>query len=319
MHSISSISLKPLYAIVSEGNGGSSVSLGRIKSAVIPVGGLGTRMLPLTNSTPKNMLSVGPKPLIEYAVEEALLAGCENINIICGPRDADIYKAHFNLRPEIAAKINDPSKANIKQRVDAVTRHAPMLNFIVQDEPKGLGHAVWMAKDFVDGPFAVILPDDLMLEGTTPNTISTMAAQYQGGMSIATQYVSKDDVTKYGIFQFAEGSVDGVSRQAISMVEKPSVQDAPSQHAAMGRYILPLAIMEELEHTPKGKGGEIQLTDAIQSLCQKGEVLNAVKFSGVRYDCGDLDGFLQAQYDISGILLRQRHPVIVPSAPEPAR
>jgi UTP--glucose-1-phosphate uridylyltransferase len=323
MRGLTSYSLKPVYSHAAESGSSSSLSFGRVSSAVIPVGGLGTRMLPLTNSTPKNMLTVGSKPLIEFAIEEALLAGCDSINIVCGPRDKEIYEAHFNLRSDIAEKISDPSKETIRRRVEAVTRHAPMLNFLVQEEPKGLGHAVLMAKDYVDGPFAVILPDDLMVEGTTPNTIRTMAQQYTGGMAIATMRVGREDVSKYGIFQFEEGSEDGVARRAVSMIEKPSAETAPSQNAAMGRYILPQSIMTELENTVPGKGGEIQLTDAIKNLCERGEeTLTAVKFSGVRYDCGELKGFLSAQHEISGLLLRQlglrSEPNATQSAPTPS-
>lgn len=289
-------------------NSEASQTTGKIKAAVIPVGGLGTRMLPTTNAMPKNMLTVGLKPLIEYAVEEAILAGCEEVHIVCGPLDVETYRRHFNLREDIAAKIAHPDKQDIKAKVDAVTQHAPRLNFIIQEEPKGLGHAVLMAKDYIDGPFAVILPDDLILDGVDPGALSDMVQAYQGGISIAAMVVPDADTKKYGIFSFAQSpDTTQPSLVASGIVEKPKT-NAPSNMAAIGRYILPLSVMNDLVNGKPGAGGEIQLTDALDRVRATGEELHAVRFKGTRYDCGDPLGFIRAQNTVSDLLMREMDP-----------
>lgn len=288
--------------------GDAATSPVKIKAAIIPVGGLGTRMLPLTNAMPKNMLAVGAKPLIEYAVDEALLAGCEEIHIICGPADVETYRRHFILREDIAAKISTPDKADIRAKVEAVTQHAPRLNFIIQENPKGLGHAVLMAKDHIDGPFAVILPDDLIVDGIDPVALADMVDSYRGGIAIAAMEVPDADTKKYGIFSVAQpAAADQKSMVATGIVEKPKT-NAPSNLAAIGRYILPYSVMEDLVTGTPGAGGEIQLTDAIERVRAAGTDLHAVRFRGTRYDCGDLLGFARAQNAVSEILISELDP-----------
>lgn len=262
-------------------------------------------MLPLTNAVPKNMLAVGLKPLIEYAVEEASLAGCKEIHIVCGPADIETYRRHFILRDDIAAKIASPDKEDIRTRVEEVTRHAARLNFILQEEPKGLGHAVLMAKDHISGPFAVILPDDLILEGLEPIALSGMVESYKGGISIAAMEVSEADTKKYGIFSVnGTTQADSPSIPATGIIEKPKT-NPPSRLAAIGRYILPPSVMEDLVTAQPGAGGEIQLTDAIERVRAGGEQLNAVRFNGTRFDCGDRAGFASAQLAACTLLTQE--------------
>lgn len=271
----------------------------KIEDVVIPVGGLGSRMWPLTLSTPKNLLPVGRRTLIEYAVEEAVLAGIKRIHLICSPRDANAYYQQFYPSKEVLDTIAKPGKEELKARVERVMQYAPMINIQVQENPRGLGHAVLEASGKVKGDFAVILPDDLMLDGLVPNTLQSMIGAYQGGISIAAMRVTIEDTKKYGIFSVPDQSDDYArSYLATAIVEKPKA-NPPSQLAAMGRYILPLKIMDVLEKTGEGAGGEIQLTDAIDSMCASGTPLHAVRFPGTRYDCGDMTGYMQAQIAIS--------------------
>jgi UTP--glucose-1-phosphate uridylyltransferase len=276
-----------------------------VRSAIIPVGGMGTRMLPTTSALPKNMLTVGLKPLIQYAVEEALLAGCKHIHLVCSQADVETYRRHFFLRDEIAANISAPGKEMLKARVDEVAAYAPFLNFIVEDEPKGLGSAIAMAAEYVHGPFAVILPDDLILKGTTPSVLKNMADHYTNGISIAAMEVLPKDASKYGIFNFDENLPrSGTSMAATGIVEKPARGTAPSTMAALGRYILPRQMMDVLRKAQPSIGGEIQLTDAIDfSVRELHTPLNAVRFEGIRYDCGDPEGYLRAQNAVAQIML----------------
>jgi UTP--glucose-1-phosphate uridylyltransferase len=189
-----------------------------------------------------------------------------------------------------------------------VTQHAPRLNFIIQEEPKGLGHAVLMAKDYIDGPFAVILPDDLILDGVDPGALSDMVQAYKGGISIAAMVVPDADTKKYGIFSFPQTpDTTQPSLVASGIVEKPKT-NAPSNMAAIGRYILPLSVMNDLVNGKPGAGGEIQLTDALDRVRATGEELHAVRFKGTRYDCGDPLGFIRAQNTVSDLLMREMDP-----------
>jgi len=286
-----------------------------IKHAIIPVGGWGSRMFPLTHSNSKNLLVVGNRTLIDYAVEDALRAGCENVHIVCSPRDIEKYREHFFPSEGVLEILAKPGKDDIRKRSEEVIGRGKHINLILQEEAKGLGHAVLMARESVgDNPFAVLLPDDLMLNGLVPDTIENMARQYKDGILIAAMQVPLSDSKKYGMFVLEQPVDDDADVYvAKGIVEKPLPENTPSYLAAMGRYILPSEIWPILQQELKGAGGEIQLTDAIDELFKRNIPLRGVKLSARRFDCGDMDGYADAQYHVSKILRAQRALNIVPS------
>ncbi len=260
------------------------------RKAIIPAAGLGTRFLPATKAQPKEMLPIVDKPTLQYIIEEAVASGIEEVLIIIG-RNKNSIQDHFDKSVELELELE--KKGNIEM-LEEVRHIYNMVNiqYVRQIEPKGLGHAVLCAKSFVGNePFAVMLGDDIVYSDEP--CLGQMIRKYEElkGPIVGVQTVSDDDVNKYGI-------VDGelLSDRVYSvrtLVEKPSKEEAPSNVAILGRYIITPAIFEILENTKPGKGGEIQLTDALKELAIK-EKMYAYDFIGRRYDVGDKEGFLEA-------------------------
>lgn len=262
----------------------------QVRRAVFPVAGLGTRMLPMTRAVPKEMLPVVDRPLIQYAVEEAVAAGIsELVFVIDRPRP--LLEAHFRAVPALAGKLETNPGG---QPVDAARPLLPdgvRLVFVRQEKPLGLGHAVWCAREAVGGePFAVLLPDDLMVPGSIGALIEAFHARGAAGV-VAVEEVPPADTARYGIV--GTGADRAPVARVRSIVEKPAPAEAPSNLGVVGRYVFDASIMDLLAGTAPGAGGEIQLTDAIAKLAAGAEV-HACRFSGVRYDCGDRPGWLRA-------------------------
>lgn len=268
----------------------------KIRKAVFPVAGLGTRFLPATKASPKEMLPIVDKPLIQYAVEEAVEAGIEDLIFVTGRNKRSIpdhFDKAYELEAELEAKGKDKLLALIK---DIVPPHVSCI-YMRQSEALGLGHAVLCAKPVVgDEPFAVILADDL-IDNSNNGCVKQMVESYEQHSSsiLAVQQVAKDETDKYGIVSLKdkagnEGFITGI-------VEKPAPSEAPSTLAVVGRYVLNPRIFHFLEKTQKGAGGEIQLTDAIADLLSEEQVF-AYPFDGIRYDCGSKLGYLQANVEL---------------------
>ena len=261
----------------------------RVRKAVFPVAGLGTRFLPATKAMPKEMLTVVDKPLIQYAVEEAIEAGIEQIIFVTG-RGKSALEDHFDISYELEATMKARGKsldliAGIRQRPGSPV-------YIRQQEPLGLGHAVWCAREIVgDEPFAVLLPDELMVG--TPGFLSQMVEAYDrvGGNVIGALEVATSETDKYGII--APGRRDGRLTEVTALVEKPARGTAPSNLMIPGRYILQPEVMHVLERGETGAGGEIQLTDAMARMIGT-QPFHGFTFDGQRYDCGDKAGYIQA-------------------------
>lgn len=265
--------------------------MSKVRKAVIPAAGLGTRFLPFTKSIPKEMLPIVDKPTIQYIIEEIVDSGIEDILIVIG-RNKDVLVNHFDCVPELEFNLEKNGKDAELQMIDDITEMANIFT-IRQKEPKGLGHAVLCAKKFVgDEPFAVILGDDVVYNPDTP-ALKQLLDVYdeQEKTVIGVQTVPHEDTSKYGIIE--KEDVGGNVYKVNNMIEKPPVDEAPSDLAVLGRYVITPDIFEILEHTGKGAGGEIQLTDALEEQAKDGNVY-AVDFEGKRYDIGSKEGFLEA-------------------------
>ena len=261
--------------------------------AVIPAAGLGTRFLPATKAMPKEMLPVVDKPAIQYVVEEAADAGIDDILVIIG-RNKNAISNHFDSVPELEVKLTEKGDMGRLERVMKSSDLAD-IHYVRQGEPKGLGHAVLRAKTHVgDSSFAVLLGDDLIDE--RDELLSAMIAEHErtGAAVIALMEVDPDSIHMYGAAAVEESSGDAV--KVTGLVEKPAREDAPSNLAVIGRYVLPASIFEILERTQPGKGGEIQLTDALQELAASadGPGVHGVIFRGRRYDTGDRVDYIKA-------------------------
>lgn len=268
----------------------------RVRTAIFPVAGLGTRFLPATKATPKELLPVIDRPLIQYAIDEARAAGVERLVFVSHPSKAAIER-HVMGDADLAATLRSKGKADIADVLDAdaVDTKQHDVVFVMQDEPLGLGHAVLCARDHVlDGPVAVILPDDLMVGCGGEGCLAEMIEGYQrsgAGHMVAAIDVPRDDVKNYGILRVT--GREGQVVRASGMVEKPSPDQAPSQTAVVGRYILAASIFDALAGQGPGAGGEIQLTDAIAR--QAPDIgLAGFHVSGRRFDCGSKQGMLAA-------------------------
>lgn len=284
-----------VFSIATEPRGGTTSELTSVETAIIPVAGLGTRMMPLTLGTSKNLLPVGFKPLVQYAVEEALEAGCKKVVIVGGPEDVSLYKKAFAQQKSDALEAKLAKDEDLAELIGPIEEMGAQLEFVIQEEPLGLGHAIYQAHEYVTGgSFAVISPDDLILDGLETPALRSMVGVYQGGVSVAAIEVSAEETKKYGIFKLADGSQNGRSIPAVGMVEKPK-ENPPSNLAAVGRYILPASIMDVLSQEKRGAGNEVQLTDAIDDMVSSGATsLNATLYEGQRFDCGKKQGFLDA-------------------------
>ncbi len=267
----------------------------RIKKAVIPVAGLGTRFLPATKAQPKEMLPLVDKPVIQYIVEEAVAAGIEQIIFVTG-RHKRAIEDHFDRNLELERNLEEKGKRELLETVRKISDLADFI-YIRQKEPLGLGHAILTAEPAVgDEPFAVLLGDDVMVSETP--AIGQLLEVYNRFKCsvIGLQKVPEEDVGKYGIVGGKE--VDRNVLKLDELVEKPSVEEAPSNLAIAGRYVLTPGIFDALRETPPGRGGEIQLTDALQILNNR-EVIYGRILEAARYDTGNKLGFLQATVDFA--------------------
>jgi UTP--glucose-1-phosphate uridylyltransferase len=258
-----------------------------VRAAVFPVAGRGTRFLPATKASPKEMLPIVDKPLIQYAVEEAIAAGATRLIFVTGSSKRAI-EDHFDTDAELETALRKSGKDALLQSIRNIVPAGVACIYIRQGEPLGLGHAVLCARPAVGNePFFVHLADDLI--AGEPPCLKQMATEYSrhGGGVIAVEEVPARDVSSYGIV-----AIDDANR-VTKIVEKPAPEDAPSNLAVVGRYLLPGAIFDKLETTGRGAGGEIQLTDAIAALLEEMSVY-AYRFKGVRYDCGNKLGYLKA-------------------------
>ena len=275
----------------------------KIRKAVFPVAGLGTRFLPATKASPKEMLPVVDKPLIQYAVEEAVEAGIEQLIFVTG-RNKRSIPDHFDKAYELEAELEAKGKDKLLKLIQNIVPPHVSCIYLRQSEALGLGHAVLCAKPVVgDEPFSVILADDL-IDNENNGCVKQMVESYKqhAASILAVQQVEKNETDKYGIVSLKnktdnEGFISGI-------VEKPAPADAPSTLAVVGRYILNPRIFHFLEKTQKGAGGEIQLTDAIADLLADEQVY-AYEFDGIRYDCGSKLGYLQASVELG-----MKHPEI---------
>ena len=267
----------------------------RVRKAIIPAAGLGTRFLPATKSQPKEMLPIVDKPTLQYIIEEAIESGIEEILIVTG-RSKKSIEDHFDRSVELELELEQKGKTEMLEMVQDISNMVN-IHYIRQKEPKGLGHAVHCAKSFIGNePFAVLLGDDIV-DAETPCLKQMINAYDEYKTSILVVHaVAKENVDKYGILDVKH--IEDRVYKVKDMVEKPSVEDAPSNIAILGRYIITPEIFNILETQEAGKGGEIQLTDALQTLATK-EAIYAYNFEGRRYDVGDKLGFLEATVDFA--------------------
>ena len=273
------------------------MSYPKIRKAVFPAAGMGTRFLPATKSIPKEMLCLVDKPLIQYGVEEAVAAGCTEIIIITG-RDKAAMEDHFDRSPELEAVLEAKGKKDLLDVVHSVSKLARIV-YTRQAEPLGLGHAVLMAKELVgDEPFCVLLPDDIV-DSKVPCMKQMVEAFYETGSSIlASEVVEGPAISAYGCLDCDPVESNPLLLAVKGMVEKPKFEDAPSPNAIIGRYILTPRIFEMIEGVKPGAGGELQLTDAIKALLQY-EKVYGFHYEGKRHDAGDKLGFLKATVELA--------------------
>jgi UTP--glucose-1-phosphate uridylyltransferase len=258
---------------------------------VFPVGGLGTRFLPATKAMPKEMLPIVDKPLIQYAVEEAWDAGIEEVIFVTGRGKAAI-EDHFDISWELEETLKARGKTGVQADLKQIARQPGAIAYVRQQEPLGLGHAVWCARNLVgDEPFAVILADDLVLAPTPCLRQLIDVYETVGGNVVAVEDVPRDQTDRYGILDVVED--DGRVARACGLVEKPAPADAPSTLSIIGRYVLRPEVMAELSQHDKGAGGEIQLTDAMAKTLDR-VTFHGLRFEGKRFDCGSKEGFLEA-------------------------
>jgi UTP--glucose-1-phosphate uridylyltransferase len=269
----------------------------KIRKAVIPAAGFGTRFLPATKATPKEMLPLVDKPLIQYGVEEAVAAGCTDIIIVTG-RGKTTMEDHFDRSPELEAALCTRGKTQLLELVQSISKLA-RISYVRQPDALGLGHAVLMAKELVGKePFAVILPDDIVdAEG---GCLAQMVGAFEETQStiLGTEVVEGDAISLYGCLDCTPHPTNPRLVAVSNLVEKPKPKEAPSQNAIIGRYILTPRIFDMIEQLTPGAGGELQLTDAIKALLQF-EKVYGFHYVGQRYDAGDKLGFLKATVDFA--------------------
>lgn len=266
----------------------------KVKTAIFPVGGLGTRFLPATKSMPKEMLPISNKPIIQYAFEEARDAGIEKFIFVTG-RNKNAINNHFDHAYELESKLDEKHKSKELEEVMGWMPSAGQIAFVRQQRPLGLGHAIWCARNFIaeNEPFVIILADEMMMqsENRKQNFLAEMIDDYyqkeEVSSYVAVGEIAPEDSNKYGIIK-NEGAA-----KIIDMVEKPKPQDAPSNLAITGRYILQPEIFSYLENLEIGSGGEMQLTDAMKKMC-KDFPFYYKKIDELRFDCGNVLGYLEA-------------------------
>ena len=262
-----------------------------VRKAVFPVAGLGTRFLPATKVLPKEMLPIVDKPLIQYALEEAMEAGIEEFVLVTG-RGKNLMEDHFDHAFELEAILAERGKLAELEAIERMTPDPGHLSYTRQRRPRGLGHAVWCAREFISGePFAVVLPDDLIL--ATPGCLKQMVDVYKetGGNLVAVEDVPREQTERYGILDVETDN--GRLAKARGVIEKPVPEQAPSTLSIVGRYILQPEVFKHLDEQEEGAGGEIQLTDALAKTIGDTE-FHGLRFHGRRFDCGTKIGFVAA-------------------------
>jgi UTP--glucose-1-phosphate uridylyltransferase len=267
----------------------------KIRKAIFPVGGLGTRFLPATKSMPKEMLPVANKPIIQYAFEEAKKAGISEFIFVTG-RNKNTINNHFDHAYELQSKLNDEGRKQELSKVMGWLPCAGQIAFVRQQEPLGLGHAIWCARNFIGNePFVVILADEMILDKNNflQSMIDFKNSQENNSNVISVVSVDKKDVSKYGII-----TGDDRTKKIIDMIEKPNSESSPSNLAMNGRYILQPQIFEYIEKCEKGNGGEIQLTDAMKKMIKDYPFYYKI-CNDNRFDCGNVLGFLEANIAFS--------------------
>ncbi|MGA1868060.1 MAG: UTP--glucose-1-phosphate uridylyltransferase GalU [bacterium] len=266
-----------------------------IKKAVFPAAGLGTRFLPATKSSPKELLPLVDKPMIQYVVEEAIASEIKDITIVTG-RGKGAIEDFFDISFELEHTLKARKKYSLLKDIEHISKMGT-ISYIRQKEPLGLGHAIWICKDIVgDQPFAVLLGDDIIVNKEPCLMQMNRAYQKYKCPIIAVQKVPKEDIHKYGVIKARP--MENNVYQVLDMVEKPTAEEAPSDLAIIGRYILTPEIFTELEQTKEDRTGEIQLTNGLRSLNQK-QAVYALEFKGRRYDAGSKFGFLQATVEFA--------------------
>ncbi|MGD2052384.1 MAG: UTP--glucose-1-phosphate uridylyltransferase GalU [Acidimicrobiia bacterium] len=262
-----------------------------IRKAIFPVGGLGTRFLPATKALPKEMLPIVDKPLIEYAVEEAMAAGIEELIFVTG-RGKSAIENHFDYHVELEEVLRDHDRQDMLEEIRVAQPEPGQVVYVRQMEPLGLGHAVWCARYLINGePFAVLLADDLILSARPCLADMVEAYERHGGNLVALMDVPPHETSRYGVV--APGATSGNLVEVRGLVEKPQPEEAPSNLAIVGRYILQPEIMDHLATATAGAGDEIQLTDSMAKLIGT-DAFHGVRLSGTRFDCGTKVGFLEA-------------------------
>jgi len=268
----------------------------KIRKAVLPVAGFGTRFLPATKATPKEMLPIIDKPLVQYAVEEAIKIGIEEVIFITNPSKYSI-KNHFDKSLILEEKLIKSGKFSFVERLNPSEFNDIKFTYINQDEQKGLGHAILLAENFInDEPFAVLLPDDLFFSEKSCLMQLDEVYKQTNASVIAVNKIDADNIHKYGVIK--PGLIDNRAIEVVDIVEKPKYEDAPSDIAVCGRYILNSSIFKYLNETSPDSGEEIQLTDAIKMMI-KDEPVYACVYEGEKFDCGSKRGFVEATISIS--------------------
>ena len=267
----------------------------KVTKAVIPAAGLGTRVLPATKAQPKEMLVIVDKPSLQYIIEELVESGIKDIIIITG-RNKNSIEDHFDYSYELEDTLKKDGKDKLLRKVESISSMANIC-YVRQNHPKGLGHAILKAKSFVgDEPFVIALGDDIVYNDIpVAKQLIDNYSKYQSSI-VGCQEVKESDVSKYGIVKPSK-LLDEKTVEMADFVEKPSIDEAPSRLACLGRYLLTPKIFEYLEKTEPGKGGEIQLTDAIVAMMKDGEKVLAYNFDGKRYDIGNKFGLLKANIE----------------------
>lgn len=263
-----------------------------LRKAVLPVAGLGTRFLPATKAMAKEMLPVVDKPLIQYAVEEARAAGIEQFCLVTG-RGKTALIDHFDVAYELEATLRERNKTDMLDMLETMKVPPGSIATVRQQVPLGLGHAIWCARAFIgDDPFAILLPDDLVLSDTPCLKQLADAYQQTGGNVVAVAEVPHEQTNKYGILDI--GKDDGKLVEVKGLVEKPAPKDAPSNLSIIGRYVLMPEVLGDLARMERGAGNEVQLTDAMAKQIGRAP-FHGLRYEGRRFDCGDKVGFLEAQ------------------------
>ncbi|AOZ68138.1 UTP--glucose-1-phosphate uridylyltransferase [Rhodobacter xanthinilyticus] len=264
----------------------------KVTKAIFPVAGLGTRFLPATKSIPKEILTLVDKPLIQYAIDEARAAGIKEF-IFVTSRGKSALEDYFDDAPELEASLRKKGKTDLLETLKTTNMDSGAIAYVRQNRPLGLGHAVWCARRMLGNePFAVLLTDDVIAADKPCLQQMMEAYQETGGNVVAAMEVPQERTSSYGILDIEDDM--GAMVKVKGMVEKPKAEEAPSNLAVIGRYILTPQVMQNLNKKKEGAGGEIQLTDAIAEEIEKGNPVYGFRFRGQRYDCGSKAGFLQA-------------------------